>query len=93
MPECSGPSCFAAFPIRVLVTHNRLRMATEASAPRRKLSVILMVDVSGFSRMMGRNEERTTALIREFHAQPCSFERAVAASSSLPPMICSHSAG
>src|SRR5262245_25131241 len=42
-------------------------MTTEASAPRRKLSAILMVDVSGFSRMMGRNEERTTALIREFH--------------------------
>ena len=42
-------------------------MATEASVPRRKLSAILMVDVSGFSRMMGRDEERTTALIREFH--------------------------
>src|SRR5262249_48398467 len=28
---------------------------------------ILMVDVSGFSRMMGRNEEVTTSLIREFH--------------------------
>jgi hypothetical protein len=28
-------------------------MTTEASAPRRKLSAILMVDVSGFSRMMG----------------------------------------
>lgn len=40
---------------------------TESSAPRRKLSAILMVDVSGFSRMMGRDEERTTALIREFH--------------------------
>jgi class 3 adenylate cyclase len=26
-----------------------------------------MVDVSGFSRMMGRDEERTTVLIREFH--------------------------
>src|SRR5215510_10573188 len=39
----------------------------EASVPRRKLSAILMVDVSGFSRMMGRDEERTTALIREFH--------------------------
>src|SRR5262245_21908343 len=26
-----------------------------------------MVDVSGFSLMMGRDEERTTALIREFH--------------------------
>jgi class 3 adenylate cyclase len=42
-------------------------MTTEPSVPRRKLSAILMVDVSGFSRMMGRNEERTTALIREFH--------------------------
>src|SRR5262249_44981678 len=42
-------------------------MTTDASAPRRKLSAILMVDVSGFSRMMGRNEERTTVLIREFH--------------------------
>ncbi|MGH8676398.1 MAG: adenylate/guanylate cyclase domain-containing protein [Burkholderiales bacterium] len=28
-----------------------------------------MVDVSGFSRMMGRDEERTTALIREFHGR------------------------
>ena len=44
-------------------------MATEATAPRRKLSAILMVDVSGFSRMMGRDEERTTALIREFHGR------------------------
>jgi class 3 adenylate cyclase len=44
-------------------------MATEASAPRRKLSAILMVDVSGFSRMMGRDEEGTTALIREFHGR------------------------
>jgi class 3 adenylate cyclase len=42
-------------------------MTMDASTPRRKLSAILMVDVSGFSRMMGRNEERTTALIREFH--------------------------
>jgi class 3 adenylate cyclase len=42
-------------------------MGIEASAPRRKLSAILMVDVSGFSRMMGRDEERTTGLIREFH--------------------------
>jgi len=40
-------------------------MTMEASGPRRKLSAIVMVDVSGFSRMMGRNEERTTALIRE----------------------------
>jgi class 3 adenylate cyclase len=42
-------------------------MMAEASAPRRKLSAILMIDVSGFSRLMGRDEERTTALIREFH--------------------------
>jgi len=42
-------------------------MPTETSAPRRKLSAIVMVDVSGFSRMMGRDEERTTARIREFH--------------------------
>src|SRR5262245_30268071 len=38
-----------------------------SNPPRRKLSAILMVDVSGFSRMMGRDEERTTVLIREFH--------------------------
>ncbi len=44
-------------------------MAAEASAPRRKLSAILMVDVSGFSRMMGRDEEGTTARIREFHSR------------------------
>jgi class 3 adenylate cyclase len=44
-------------------------MTTEASTPRRKLSAILMVDVSGFSRMMGRDEEGTTALIREFHTR------------------------
>src|SRR5262245_57492351 len=42
-------------------------MTTDASVPRRKLAAILMVDVSGFSRMMGRDEEGTTALIREFH--------------------------
>ena len=42
-------------------------MTADATGPRRKLSAILMVDVSGFSRMMGRNEERTTQLIREFH--------------------------
>ena len=44
-------------------------MATEPSAPRRKLSAIVMVDVSGFSRMMGRDEEGTTARIREFHSR------------------------
>ena len=42
-------------------------MTTDASSPRRKLAAILMVDVSGYSRMMGRDEEGTTALIREFH--------------------------
>jgi adenylate cyclase len=42
-------------------------MTPEASTPRRKLAAIVMVDVSGYSRMMGRNEEQTTALIREFH--------------------------
>jgi class 3 adenylate cyclase len=51
-------------------------MATEASTPRRKLSAILMVDVSGFSRMMGRDEEGTTALIREFHARTQSLVEA-----------------
>ena len=44
-------------------------MPIETSSPRRKLSAIVMVDVSGFSRMMGRDEEGTTALIREFHAR------------------------
>ena len=48
-------------------------MPTEPSAPRRKLSAILMVDVSGFSRMMGRDEEGTTALIREFHERTKSL--------------------
>ena len=42
-------------------------MAIDAATPRRKLSAIVMVDVSGFSRMMGRDEELTTVLIREFH--------------------------
>lgn len=44
-------------------------MTTEEPAPRRKLSAILMVDVSGFGRMMGRDEEGTTTLIREFHTR------------------------
>jgi class 3 adenylate cyclase len=48
-------------------------MATEASKPRRKLSAILMVDVSGFSRLMGRDEEGTTARIREFHTRTRSL--------------------
>lgn len=42
-------------------------MTDEAPRQRRKLSAILMADVSGFSRMMGRDEEGTTALIRDFH--------------------------
>src|SRR2546422_10888789 len=53
-----------------------MRMATEASTPRRKLSAILMVDVSGFSRMMGRDEEGTTALIRAFHTRTQSLVEA-----------------
>ncbi|MFI5315152.1 MAG: adenylate/guanylate cyclase domain-containing protein [Myxococcota bacterium] len=43
----------------------------EADAPRsrRKLSAIVMVDVSGFSRLMGRDEEWMTREIRAFHAR------------------------
>jgi class 3 adenylate cyclase len=44
-------------------------MGNEPSSPRRKLSAIVMVDVSGFSRLMGRDEEGTTARIREFHSR------------------------
>jgi adenylate cyclase len=51
-------------------------MTTEASTPRRKLSAIVMVDVSGFSRMMGRDEEGATARIREFHADTRSLVEA-----------------
>ena len=51
-------------------------MATETSTPRRKLSAILMVDVSGFGRMMGRDEEGTTARIREFHTRTRSLVEA-----------------
>ena len=42
---------------------------TSAEPPRRrrKLSAIMMADVSGFSRLMGANEERTVELIKEFH--------------------------
>jgi class 3 adenylate cyclase len=41
----------------------------EAEAPRsrRKLAAIVMVDVSGFSRLMGSDEEWTTREIRAFH--------------------------
>jgi class 3 adenylate cyclase len=42
-------------------------MANDAPTRRRKLAAILMADVSGFSAMMGRDEERTTQLIQEFH--------------------------
>jgi class 3 adenylate cyclase len=43
----------------------------EADAPRsrRKLAAILMVDVSGFSRLMEQDEEWTTREIRAFHAR------------------------
>jgi class 3 adenylate cyclase len=41
-------------------------MPEEHPRARRKLSAILMADVSGFSRMMGADEEGTTALIQEF---------------------------
>lgn len=51
-------------------------MATETSTPRRKLSAIVMVDVSGFGRMMGRDEEGTTARIREFHTRTRSLVEA-----------------
>jgi class 3 adenylate cyclase len=42
-------------------------MEAEAPRSRRKLAAILMVDVSGFSRLMGRDEEWTTRAIRAFH--------------------------
>jgi len=42
-------------------------VSEEVPSQRRKLSAILMADVSGFSRMMGRDEEGTTARIRDFH--------------------------
>jgi len=48
-------------------------MTTDASSPRRKLAALLMVDVSGFSRMVGRNEEGTTALIRESHGHVVGY--------------------
>ncbi|HKC51236.1 MAG TPA: adenylate/guanylate cyclase domain-containing protein [Myxococcota bacterium] len=42
-------------------------MEAEAPRSRRKLAAILMVDVSGFSRLMGSDEEWTTREIRAFH--------------------------
>ncbi|HTO53553.1 MAG TPA: adenylate/guanylate cyclase domain-containing protein [Myxococcota bacterium] len=44
-------------------------MEAESPRSRRKLAAILMVDVSGFSRMMERDEEWTTRAIRAFHAR------------------------
>ena len=44
-------------------------MEAEAPRARRKLAAILMIDVSGFSRMMERDEEWTTRAIRAFHAR------------------------
>jgi class 3 adenylate cyclase len=40
---------------------------TEPPRRRRKLAAILMLDVVGFSRMMGRDEEATTSAILAFH--------------------------
>jgi class 3 adenylate cyclase len=42
-------------------------MTDELQRRRRKLSAIMMADVCGFSRMMGRDDERTVDLIRDFH--------------------------
>lgn len=39
----------------------------ETPRRRRKLAAILMLDVVGFSRMMGRDEEATTSAILDFH--------------------------
>jgi class 3 adenylate cyclase len=41
----------------------------DPDSPRRhrKLSAIMMADVSGFSRMMGSDEEATVDLIQDFH--------------------------
>ena len=39
------------------------------STRRRRLAAILMADVAGFSKMMGRDEEAATARIIEFHEQ------------------------
>lgn len=42
-------------------------MTEEGSRRRRKLSAIVVADICGFSRMMGRDEERTVDVIRDFH--------------------------
>ncbi|MEX2205560.1 MAG: adenylate/guanylate cyclase domain-containing protein [Myxococcota bacterium] len=44
-------------------------MVEEPARARRKLAAILMADVSGFSRMMARDEEWTTREIQAFHAR------------------------
>ncbi len=44
-------------------------MAEQPPKQRRKLAAILMADVSGFSRMMGSDEEGMTVRIRDFHAR------------------------
>jgi len=43
------------------------RPSSETPRRRRKLSAIMMVDVSGFSRMMGADEDGTVSLIQDFH--------------------------
>ena len=48
-------------------------MAEQPPKQRRKLTAILMADVSGFSRMMGADEVGMTARIREFHARTKSI--------------------
>ncbi len=42
-------------------------MPEQGPKQRRKLAAILMADVSGFSRLMGDDEERTTARMKDFH--------------------------
>ncbi len=42
-------------------------MSEAPGRKRRKLSAILMADVSGFSRMMEAHEDRTITLIQDFH--------------------------
>lgn len=41
---------------------------TDTPRRKRKLAAILMLDVVGFSRLMGQDEEGTTAAILDFHA-------------------------
>jgi len=44
-------------------------VADDPPRPRRKLAAIVMVDVSGFSRLMTRDEEWTTREIQAFHGR------------------------